>query len=317
MKMGYRKYKIVNWVGLLFLVVGMVQCNSKKQVQVTDTLTSGTLHISIDESYKPIMDEQIKVFEGSNPDAKIIAHYKSESACLNDILNDSLTKMVIVTRGLSRKEENYFKESLHYLPRWDELATDAIAIVVNKKSTDTIFTLQRLQKQLTGLMGKNQQIIFDGLNATSTVRFAIDSILKGAKFDTGVVRAVKNSQSVLDYVAANENAVGLVGISWIGNPEDTAQVKMLQKLKMAYVKCDYCSDTPYVKPTQYGIMTKRYPLIRGLYYILRENYSGLGSGFLNFLQYERGQLIFRRAYLGSSKIGFGIRNVKINEKLAK
>jgi phosphate transport system substrate-binding protein len=64
-------------------------------------------------------------------------------------------------------------------------------------------------------------------------------------------------------------------------------------------------------------MTKRYPLIRGLYYILKENYSGLGSGFLNFLQYERGQLIFRRAYLGPSKIGFGIRNVKINEKLAK
>jgi phosphate transport system substrate-binding protein len=317
MKIGCGKYKFFNWIGLLVLFFGMVQCNSKKQVQVTDTLTSGTLHISIDESYKPVMDEQIKSFEGSNPDAKIIAHYKSESACLNDILNDSLTKMVIVTRGLTRKEENYFKESLHYQPRWDELATDAIAIVVNKKSTDTIFTLQRLQQQLAGLMGKKQQIIFDGLNATSTVRFAIDSILKGAKFDTGVVRAVKNSQSVLDYVAANENAVGLVGISWIGNPEDTAQVKMLQKLKMAYVKCDYCSDTPYVKPTQYGIMTKRYPLIRGLYYILRENYSGLGSGFLNFLQYERGQLIFRRAYLGPSKIGFGIRNVKINEKLAK
>jgi phosphate transport system substrate-binding protein len=317
MKINCGKYKFFNWIGLLVLFFGMVQCNSKKQVQVTDTLTSGTLHISIDESYKPVMDEQIKSFEGSNPDAKIIAHYKSESACLNDILNDSLTKMVIVTRGLSRKEENYFKESLHYQPRWDELATDAIAIVVNKKSTDTIFTLQRLQQQLAGLMGKKQQIIFDGLNATSTVRFAIDSILKGAKFDTGVVRAVKNSQSVLDYVAANENAVGLVGISWIGNPEDTAQVKMLQKLKMAYVKCDYCSDTPYAKPTQYGIMTKRYPLIRGLYYILRENYSGLGSGFLNFLQYERGQLIFRRAYLGPSKIGFGIRNVKINEKLAK
>ena len=68
-------------------------------------------------------------------------------------------------------------------------------------------------------------MIFDGLNATSTIRFAMDSILKGKKFDTGVVKAVKNSQEVLDYVAANENAIGLVGISWIGNPEDTAQVK--------------------------------------------------------------------------------------------
>jgi phosphate transport system substrate-binding protein len=312
-----KKNSIASWGCLLILFLGMTQCNSKKQVQATDTLTSGVLHISVDESYQPIMEEQIKVFEGAYPDAKIIAHYKSESACLNDILTDSLTKMVIVTRGLTRKEEDYFKQSVNYFPRWDELATDAIAIVVNKNSTDTIFTLQRLQQQLTGLMGKKQQIIFDGLNATSTVRFAIDSILKGSKFDTSVVRAVKNSQGVLDYVAANENAIGLVGISWIGNPEDSAQVKMLQKLKMVYVKCDYCSDSPYVKPTQYGIMTKRYPLIRGLYYILRENYSGLGSGFLNFLQYERGQLIFRRAYLGPSKIGFGIRNVQINEKLPK
>ena len=312
-----KKNSIANFGWLFILCIGLIQCNTKKTEQVTDTLTSGTVHISVDESFKPIIDEQVKVFEGSNPGAKIIAHYKSEAACLHDIFNDSITKMVIVTRGLSRKEEKYFKESLHYFPRWDELATDAIAIVVNKKSTDTIFTLQRLQQQLAGLMGKKQQIIFDGLNATSTVRFAIDSILKGAKFDTGVVRAVKNSQAVLDYVAANDNAVGLVGISWIGNPEDTAQVKMLQKVKMVYVKCEYCSDSPYVKPTQYGIMTKRYPLIRGLYYILKENYSGLGSGFLNFLQYERGQLIFRRAYLGPSKMGFGIRNVQINEKLAK
>jgi phosphate transport system substrate-binding protein len=312
-----KKNSIANFGWLFILCIGLIQCNTKKTEQVTDTLTSGTIHISVDESFKPIMDEQVKVFEGSNPGAKIIAHYKSEAACLQDIFNDSITKMVIVTRGLTRKEEKYFKESLHYFPRWDELATDAIAIVVNKNSTDTIFTLQRLQLQLAGLKGKKQQIIFDGLNATSTVRFAIDSILKGAKFDTGVVRAVKNSQAVLDYVAANDNAIGMVGISWIGNPEDTAQVKMLQKVKMVYVKCEYCSDSPFVKPTQYGIMTKRYPLIRGLYFILKENYSGLGSGFLNFLQYERGQLIFRRAYLGPSKMGFGIRNVQINEKLAK
>jgi phosphate transport system substrate-binding protein len=314
---AHKKNSIIHLVGLFVLCVALIQCNTKKQQQATDTLTSGTIHISVDESFKPIMDEQIKVFEGANPAAKIIPHYKSESACLNDIFSDSLTKMVIVTRGLSRLEEKYFKETLHYLPRWDELATDAIAVVVNIKSKDTIFTLQRLQQQLAGLLEKKQQIIFDGLNATSTVRFAMDSILKGGKFDTGVVRAVKSSQAVLEYVAENENAIGLVGISWIGNPEDTGQVKMLQKVKMVYVKCEHCSDTPYVKPTQYGIMTRRYPLIRGLYYVLKENYSGLGSGFLNFLQYERGQLIFRRAYLGPSKMGFAVRNVKINEKLPK
>jgi len=51
-----------------------------------------------------------------------------------------------------------------------------------------------------------------------------------------------------------------------------------------------------------------------LYYILKENYKGLGTGFTSFMKYERGQLIFKRAYLGA-KMGFAVRNVKINEKL--
>jgi phosphate transport system substrate-binding protein len=166
-------------------------------------------------------------------------------------------------------------------------------------------------------MGYTQQVIFDGLSATSTVRFAIDSILKGKQFDTGAVRAVKSSREVLDYVAENENAVGIVGNSWIGNPEDTAQLAMLKKVKIAFVKCETCSDTPYVKPSQFSIMSKRYPLVRGLYYVLKENYNGLGSGFVNFMKYERGQLIFRRAYLWPGIIDFNIRTVKLNEKLEK
>jgi phosphate transport system substrate-binding protein len=108
--------------------------------------------------------------------------------------------------------------------------------------------------------------------------------------------------------------VGFVGISWVGNPEDSAQVKMLNKVKIAYVNCLVCDDKPYVKPMQASILTRRYPLVRGLYYILKENYNGLGSGFVNFLNQERGQLIFRRAYLGT-RMDFGVRRVRINQKL--
>jgi len=162
-----------------------------------------------------------------------------------------------------------------------------------------------------------KKLCFDGLNSTSAIRFVIDSILKGKKFDYNKVRAVKSSREVLDYVASDTNAIGMVGISWIGNPEDSSQVNMLTKVKIAYVKCDLCVDTPYIKPTQTAMMTRRYPLVRGLYYILKENYSGLGSGFAGFLQYERGQLIFRRAYLWPAKMSFNVRNVIINEKLKK
>jgi len=303
---------------VLFLMIAGYGCKPKKQVAiVTDTPVNGTINISVDESFKPVIDEQVKMYEASYPGTKINVHYKPEAECIKDLLNDSATSLIIVTRGLNKKEEKYFEDSLDFVPRYDKVATDAIAVVVNINSTDTIFTLQRLQNQLSGKLKGKQQIVFDGLSATSTVRFAIDSILKGQKFDTNVVRAAKNSKEVLSYVASDVNAIGLVGISWIGNPEDTAQVNMLKKVKLAYVECGICPDSPYVKPSQLSILTHRYPLVRGLYYVLKENYTGLGAGFVDFMQFERGQLIFKRAYLGSAKIGFAIRDIKINKKLVK
>ena len=295
---------------ILFFITG---CESKVKGP-TDTLVSGTIHISVDESFKPVMEEQISVFEKSFPLAHIIAEYKTEADCFKDFYNDTLNRMVIVTRGLNDKEDAYFLDTLKFYPHWDNIANDAITVIVNSKSIDTLFTLERLRNQLSGKTNRKQKIVFDGLNATSTVRFVMDSILKGEKFDTSVVQAVKTSQQVIDYVAKTENAVGFVGISWVGNPEDSAQVRKLKNIKIAYVSCVVCDSTPYVKPMQASILTRRYPLVRGLYYILKENYPGLGTGFVNFLNQERGQLIFKRAYLGT-KMQFGVRRVRINQKL--
>ena len=288
--------------------------NNERKSRQDDDPKKGTIYLSVDESFKPVIEEQIKVYELSYPGTHLVATYKPEADCLKDFFRDSLNRMVIVTRGLSDKEDKYMLDSLNYRPAWDKIATDAITIIVNIKSNDTLFTIDRLKQQLTGKLNRDQQIVFDGLNATSTVRYISDSILRGEKFDTSVVKATRSSAEVIDYISKNEHAIGLVGISWIGNPEDTAQLNLLKKVKIAFVQCDLCEGSPYVKPTQASILTRRYPLVRGLYYILKENYFGLGSAFVNFMKYERGQLIFRRAYLGPV-MDFEIRNVRINEKL--
>ena len=279
-----------------------------------DSIYNGVINISVDESFRPVIDEQIAMYQETYPGAKIIAHYKPEADCIRDLLRDTGTRTIIITRAISDKEEKYLRDSLRYTPGCNQVATDAVAIVVNAESTDTVFTLQRLRDQLIGKINRQQTIVFDGLNATSTVRFITDSVLKGAKFDTSVVRAAKSSKEVLEYIANEKDAIGLVGINWIGNPEIPEQVAMLKKVKIAYVECLVCDSQPYVKPMQASILTRRYPLVRGLYYINKENYQGLGSGFVNFLKHERGQLIFRRAYLGPV-MELGIRDLKINEKI--
>lgn len=312
MKNNFIKIAVTCFAAALFAY----SCNRKNKNAdfVYDTPNSGTINISVDESFEPVIEAAIKVYEGTHPGTKIIAHYKPEAECFKDFFKDTSNRMIIVTRGLTLKESRYYSDSLNYSPFSDRVAWDAITIVTNQKNTDTLYTLDDLQQLLQGKKGNAKKVVFDGLNATSTVRFAIDSILHGGSFDTSVVKAVRSSKEVLNYIADNTDAIGLVGISWIGNPEDTAQVNLLKKMKIAYVECKLCDSTPYVKPTQQSINTKRYPLVRGLYYIVKENYSGLGSGFAAFLKYERGQLIFRRAYLGPV-MDFDVRKVEINEKL--
>lgn len=299
---------------LAIMAVLFSSCKSQKNKDPYGIASTGTIHISVDESFKPVIEEQVKMFEESYPGIKIIASYKPEADCIRDLLRDSATRTIIITRAILPQEEKYLKDSMQFAPGCDMVATDAVAIVVNAASNDTLFTLKRLHDQLSGKINREQTVVFDGLNATSTVRFITDSVLKGAKFDTSVVRAARSSREVLEYVAGNPNAIGMVGINWIGNPEVPEQVAMLKKVKLAYVECLACDSTPFVKPMQASILTRRYPLVRGLYYINKENYHGLGSSFVNFLKNERGQLIFRRAYLGPI-MELGVRNLKLNEKI--
>lgn len=294
---------------VLFTISG---CAGRNERTDTDTPAKGVIRISVDESFKPVIDSQIQVFEALYPKAKIIAEYKPEAECFKDLRKDS-TRMIIVTRGLTIEEEKFYKETLKYRPTWDKVANDAVTLVVNNKSKDTLLTMEKIKGILDGSTGDKQIAVFDGLSATSTVRFAIDSILKGKPFDSKKVFAATSSQGVIDYVSTHTNAIGFVGVSWIGNKEDTAQLSFLKKVKIASVQCEHCEGKPLVKPYQANIMLKRYPLVRGLYYILKENYEGLGSGFVNFMQYEKGQLIFRRAYLGPSKMNFTIRSATMSK----
>lgn len=299
----------------VILLPGMNACNDAgKHAGVTDSPTKGSIQISADESFRPVIEEEVKVYQALFPGTRLIVSYKPEASCFQDFYSDSLNRMIIVTRGLTGQEARFYSDSLGFTPVSDRLAYDAITLVINKNSTDTLFTVQHLHDLLSGKGGRKRSVVFDGLNATSTIRYALDSILRGDPLDTGVVKAVKNSAELLDFVANDPDAIGFVGISWIGNPEDTAQVNMLKKVKLGYLECALCQDSPYVKPTQAGIISRRYPLVRGLYYILKENFNGLGSGFVSFMKGQKGQLIFRRAYL-APVMDFGIRSVKINEKL--
>lgn len=276
-----------------------------------ETSTSGTIYISVDESFKPVIDSQIKVFESQHPDAHIVVSYKPEAECLRDLNVDSI-RMVIVTRGLSDTEETTLSNKLQFKPAYGVIAYDAIAVIVNNGVKDTLFSMQDIRAIAKGTSGFKYKMLLDGKTATSTVRYVVDSLLKGQPMSENIV-AAQNTEAVIDYISKNTDAIGLLGVSWIGNKDDTTQLSFLKKVKIAQIESKVKDEAGiYVDPVQYNIAYDRYPMTRPLYYILKENFDGLGNGFANFLIYEKGQKIFYRAYLLPARMGFEKRNMQIS-----
>lgn len=294
------------------LLIGLfISCGADKQPDNRDSPVKGSIHISVDESFQPVMEEQLKVHHSSFPNTTIRVTYQSEAACLRDLQEDS-TRMIVVARGLTEEEATVYQKNLSFKPLYGILAYDAIAVIIHRDRKDSLFTLQ----QLTDILNGTNPIpaVMDGMRATSTVRFLKDSLLKGRDFGKNVVGAL-NSKEVIATVMKNSNAIGFVGMSWVGNVYDKEQMAYQQKIALARIECTQCEEKGiYAKPSQATITYGQYPLSRPLYYVLKENWAGLGTGLMNFMSLERGQLIFRRAFLAPAKMDFKVRSGKIKEQ---
>ena len=173
------------------LLLMLIACDNQQKKAAVDTPNEGTIHISVEQSFKPFIDEQLKVFASSYPKANIIVHYKSEIECMKDLVEDS-TRMVIVTKGLEKKEQEGFKTQLGFNPTFGILAYNAVAVIVHQQAKDTVFTMQDLQDRLVGK--KEGKVVMDGNNLTGVVRFIKDVAFRyetpsvAAFFDTPSLR---------------------------------------------------------------------------------------------------------------------------------
>ena len=309
----YRKTKYRSlYITIICSLLLLAGCKSYKaqEEELPDNRYKGFINVSADESFKPVIDEMVQVYESNYPGAKINVQYKPEAECLKDMLTDSI-RMIIATRTYNADERSLMIDSMKVSPRSMVVARDGVAVIVNPKAPDSLFRMNDIREILTGRFKKNLIPVFDGLKATSTVRFIIDSVLRGDTL-TSKALAARSSEGVLDYVSKTPDAIGFIGVSWIGNPEDTSQLSFLKKVRVASLESRDIPDA-FVKAYQANIYIHRYPVVRDLVYILKENYKGLGTGFANFMSGEIGQLIFRRAYLAPMQKKFGIRPVKLNE----
>jgi phosphate transport system substrate-binding protein len=281
-----------NLTSIPYLLIILTLCFSCKKSDSKDkeTIVKGGTTILVDETFKPVIEDQIAVFE-SEYKANIVLEAKSENEVMNAFLKDT-SRIAILTRTLTDEELKTF-DQLKITPKVTKIATDAIAFIANKKANDTLI---KLQDVVDFMKGKKESpikgLVFDNPNS-STVRYMNN--LAGLKQtpDNGIY-SFKTNEEVVKFVSENDGMIGVVGLNWLYQP--TSNIKdYLKNINVLSVKSLTKND--YFAPTQDNLAMGKYPLARDLFVINCQGYSGLGMGFASFVAGDKGQRIILKSGL--------------------
>jgi len=285
------KIKVIFYVFSAFII--LQACKQKAApVVAEETTESGTATFAADESCMPIVDEEKYVFTQLNPAAKINFIYKPENGVLGLLLNDSV-RLAVLARNLTADEIKILN-SRNLPPDIHQFAIDAITLIVNKGSNDTLTSVGEIKKMLNGETKTNVNIVFDNGNS-SLVRY-LKEFSGNKDFKLKNVFALKNNKEVIKYVSSHPDAIGITGFSWLNDPDDDYK-DAVHNVKIVSVKDETSKTAPnqYFTPSQSTLALKQYPLIRGLYVINCTGKRGLGTGFAYFILNEQGQRVILRS----------------------
>jgi phosphate transport system substrate-binding protein len=277
--------------GLVVFVFLFAMCNQKSKSESKETILKGSIDIVTDETVKPIVDDQVAVFEGTYYDAKINVKPKSEVELINDLLSQK-AKVVVTTRNLTKEELQKFEKS-KINPRVTPFAIDAIALISNKSNNDTLIALKSVIDFMQGKADPGiKGLVFDNPNS-STVRYMKD-LAKVKEIPANGVFSFKTNDEVIKFVSENDGMIGVVGVNWLSQPSPN-MVDVVNKINVLGVKG--LKDNNYYYPTQNDLAELKYPLARDLFIINCQGYSGLGMGFASFIAGDIGQRIVLKSGL--------------------
>lgn len=294
----------------LLTVALLAACGGKKEQKAP-----GIAKIACDESFESIMEQEVNVYEYIYPKEDVIALYMPENAAIDSIMAMGSVKGAVVTRPLTEKEVSYLR-SHKKIVHQQKIAVDALALIVNPANPVEILSKKEIAEILSGEVTRWDQVepcklgeidvIFDH-QGSSTVKYMRDSILSGKPFGPNV-SAVKSNPEVFKAVAANKNAVGIIGVSWVSSDLSGRQ-KSVEELAQAVEKSDttaleFNSDVKVLKirgnnevtayrPYQAYIFDGSYPLYRSVYMISTAPGGTVTHRFYSFVTGFQGQKLIQ------------------------
>lgn len=260
---------------------------------VQETIIRGSATIVVDETLTPIMEDQIAVFENQYP-AKIKQINASESAVVQ-MLTTQKHAIALMGRELTEEESAVFRNK-KIKARTTPIAIDAIALITSNNSKDTLVDVKDVLSVMKNESSKIDGLVFEDSNA-STISY-LNRLAGIAKTTSSKIYSLNSVEEVFEYVIANPNKIGVIGLNILVQPTADIAEKM-KKVKVMSVRNvnSVMNNKAYYKPSQDNLGAELYPLSRKVYMLNYQGGSGLGMGFASFVAGDIGQRIILKSGL--------------------
>ena len=318
MKMNASKF-----IGLTLILGLFLACGNKPKNSLSYDYDKAAAIFTADESFFPILDEQLEVFMATTALDSIRPLYTDQEEAITKLMKNE-TWLAFAARSLSPKEIQNLKDR-KFMPRVIPIAYDGLAIIVNNANPDSCISIKDFKRILSGEVSRWNDIypksrlgeidvVFDNPKS-STVTWCVDSLLGGKPINSNNIGAVKKSAEVIDWVEKHENAIGIIGSNWLNDKRDTTNVTFNKNITVMRVsRLDSATVRNSWQPYQYYLYNGNYPLVRTIYALLNEPRSGVPSAFAHMCRLPKGQMIFLRAGLLPVQANMNVRDVFVNTK---
>ena len=266
---------------LISFFVLVISC--KKTDKIVDNPQLGTITVTADESFKSVSEALTERYMALNPNTKINLVIKKEDLAFLDLL-DNKARVIIMTRELTEKEKQGYKDKIDMEMQPAKFAADAVVFVVPKNSTKENISVEEIEKEL---QSDNKKIIFDGTNSSNLNFVAQKFKTTPDKLKYSIISGNKN---IIEQLNKYPDKIGVISLNTISRPYDKESESLKNSVKILKV----VEGGKSYEPDIINLKNMTYPFTRVLYFLTNEGYYGLGNGFIRFSCQQLGQIVVEK-----------------------
>lgn len=229
----------------------------------------------------PLTQTLSEIYMNQHPEATITVTGGGSGVGISALL-DGTTDIAMASRRIKFSEKMKLKQS-HHEPCEVVVAYDALAVIVNPQNPVKQLTREQLEAIFRGKItnwkevgGEDAKIIvYSRETSSGTYEFFKESVLQNKNYMSGVL-SMPATGAIIQSVSQTRGAIGYVGLAYL-NP-------MIKALAVSYD-----GGKNYVYPSVESAVSKKYPVVRPLYYYYDKANEAAVMPFIQYIESAQGQ----------------------------